>query len=127
MAGLNAAVKWLNQVGRDAINAKIVALTQCLADALAELYGVQLYLPGDMAQHHGVVSFTVEGAAPQAVETILGAQNIAVRAGLHCAPWVHEFMGTRDTGGTVRVSPGYFNSAGDVAALVDCVRAVVLD
>lgn len=125
LAGLNAAAKWLNEMGRDTINAKIAGLTQHLIGALAGVYGVQLYLPGDISQHHGVVSFGVADVAPQAVENILGAQNIAVRAGLHCAPWVHGFMGTQDAGGTVRVSPGYFGEINDVTALVSCVREVV--
>ena len=125
LAGLNAAVRWLNEVGRAEINCKIAGLTSGLSDLLAEVPGVQVYLPGAAAAHHGVISFTIEGAAPQAVENLLGAQEIAVRAGLHCAPWAHEFLGTRDGGGTVRVSPGYFNSEDDAAALVECVTAAV--
>lgn len=125
LAGLNAGVKWLNAIGRDAIHAKIAELTSCLLDALAELPGVELLLPNDMSRHHVVVSFTVDGVEPQALETVLGAQDIAVRAGLHCAPWVHKFMGTQYTGGTVRVSPGYYNLPDNIAALVDCVRDVV--
>ena len=125
LAGLNAAVKWLNETGRNTINAKIAGVTQHLIGALAGVYGVQPYLPGDMSEHHGVVSFAVEGVAPQAIEGILGAQNIAVRAGLHCAPWVHEFMGTQSGGGTVRVSPGCFSEIDDVTALVSSVREAV--
>ena len=125
LAGLNAAQKWLNETARDAIHAKIAELTSCLVNALAELPGVELLLPADMSRHHGVVSFAVGGVEPQALETVLGAQDIAVRAGLHCAPWAHEFVGTLTCGGTVRVSPGYFNVADDVAALGDCVSEVV--
>ena len=93
LAGLNAAVKWLNETGRDTINAEIAGLVRQLVEGLADVLDVQLYLPGNMARHHGVVSFAVAGVAPQAVENILGAQNIAVRAGLHCAPWVHGVHG----------------------------------
>ena len=125
LAGLNAALKWLNETGRDTINAKIAGVTQHLIGAFAGVYGVQLYLPGNISQHYGVVSFAVVGVSPQAVENILGAQNIAVRAGLHCAPWVHEFMSTQDAGGTVRVSPGYLSEVDDVAPLVACVREAV--
>ena len=125
LAGLNAAVKWLDAIGRDAVHAKISDLTSCLIEGLASLPGVELFLPAEMSQHHGVVSFAVDGAEPQALETVLGARDIAVRAGLHCAPWAHEFMGTLVRGGAVRVSPGYFNVAGDVEALVDCLREVV--
>jgi len=124
-AGLNAAVKWLNKTGRDAIHTRIADLTSCLIDALPTVPGVQLYLPADISQHHGVVSFTMGGVGPQGLETVLGAQNIAVRAGLHCAPWTHKFMGTLARGGTVRVSPGYFNSAQDFVPLMACVQSVV--
>ena len=117
LAGLNAAVKWLNKTGRDAIHTRIADLTSCLIDALGAMPGVEMLPPADMSRHHGVVSFTVGGVEPQALETILGARDIAVRAGLHCAPWAHEFMGTLARGGTVRVSPGYFNSADDVVVL----------
>lgn len=124
LAGLNAAVRWLNATGRDAIHAKIADLTVRLVGGLAALPGVELLLPADMSQHHGVVSFAVDGAEPQALETVLGARDIAVRAGLHCAPWTHEFMGTLARGGTVRVSLGYFNVADDVTALVKCVHSL---
>ena len=125
LAGLNAALKWLSETGRNSINTKIAGLTQHLIGALAGVYGVQPYLPSDKSRHHGVVSFTVDGVEPQALETVLGARDIAVRAGLHCAPWTHEFMGTLGAGGTVRVSSGYFNEIDDVAALVGCVGSVV--
>ena len=122
LAGLNAGVKWLAATGRDAIRTRIADLTSCLIDSLAELPGVELFLPADMSQHYGVVSFMVDGVESQAMETVLGARNIAARAGLHCAPWAHELMGTLACGGTVRVSPGYFNLTDDVATLVGCMR-----
>ena len=125
LAGLNAAVKWLNATGRDAVHAKIAYLTSCLIKGLASAPGVELLLPADMSQHHGVVSFAVDGVEPQALETVLSARDIAVRAGLHCAPWAHEFMGTLIRGGSVRVSPGHFNVEGDVEALVRLLRDVV--
>ena len=121
LAGLNAAVKWLNETGRDAIYTRIADLTSRLIDALAAVPGVQFYLPAGMSRHHGVVSFNVDGVEPQALEAVLGARDIAVRAGLHCAPWVHAFMGTLARGGTVRVSPGYFNLTDDVnTTLTNC-------
>ena len=126
LAGLNAAVKWLNAIGRDAVHAKISDLTSCLIEGLASLPGVELFLPADMSRHHGVVSFTLDGVEPQALGTVLGARDIAVRAGLHCAPWAHEFMGTLVRGGALRASAGWFNEAGDVEALVDCLYEAVI-
>ena len=125
LAGLNAAVKWLNATGRDAVHTKIADLTARLVGALAALPGVELLLPVDMSQHHGVVSFAADVVKPQTLETVLGARGIAVRAGVHCAPWAHEFMGTLARGGTVRVSPGYFNVEDDVEIFLRLLRDVV--
>lgn len=125
LAGLNEGVKWLNATRRDVIHARVAEITSYLINALTELPGVELFLPNEMSRHHGVVSFAVGGVEPQALETVLGARDVAVRAGLHCAPWTHEFMGTLARGGIVRVSPGYFNSVDDVAALTTLVQHTV--
>lgn len=113
IAGLNASLKWLNGTGREAINAHTQALIRELIDALSGLSGVRVYTPKKSDTPAGILSFTVDGVSAQSVETALGAQNIAVRAGLHCAPWAHEFVGTLKRGGTVRVSVGNFNSEQD--------------
>lgn len=125
VAGLNASLKWLNDVGRDDINDHIYVLTALLSMALDDLSDVTLYLPADKAQHQGTVSFSMQGILPQAIENALGAQNIAVRAGLHCSPWVHQFMDTQSSGGTVRVSLGYFNSEDDIHALQNVLQQLV--
>ena len=44
----------------------------------------------------------------------LGRRDVAVRAGLHCAPLAHQTVGTLDTG-TVRVSVSAFNTSGEIA------------
>ncbi|MDX2076626.1 MAG: aminotransferase class V-fold PLP-dependent enzyme, partial [bacterium] len=106
IAGLNASLKWLHETGRDVINTHTDALTNQLVSELQGIAGVRVFVP---RQHTSIVSLTVDGVAPQAVEATLGAQNIALRAGLHCAPWAHEWAGTLRSGGTVRVSVGYFN------------------
>lgn len=116
-AGLNASLKWLNETGRAAINSHIHEHTQILCDELSDLSDILLYLPKQRERHHGIVSFTIKDIMPQAIENALGAQKIAVRAGLHCAPWIHEFMSTQSAGGTVRVSVGYFNVQDEMYSL----------
>lgn len=111
IAGLNAALKWLSETGRETIVAHTLELTQALQESLASLDKVTTYMLADRSQQFGIVSFNVDRVRPQAVETALGAQNIAVRAGLHCAPWAHAFKGTDVFGGTVRGSVGNFNES----------------
>ena len=117
VAGLRAAVQWLIDTGREAINTHTHQLTLKMRVALTELSGVTVYAAND-AEHIGIVSFNVDGMTPQTVETALGANNIAVRAGLHCAPWTHEFIGTTQLGGAVRTSFGCFSTTEDVNTLV---------
>jgi selenocysteine lyase/cysteine desulfurase len=126
IAGLHAALCWLQELGREVLNAQVDSLTQQLRDKLAGLAGVELFLPSDLTQHNGIISFCVEGLSPQSVETALGAQNIAVRAGLHCAPWAHKFMGTQNIGGTVRVSAGYYNTPKDLDLFITLVHDLVI-
>jgi selenocysteine lyase/cysteine desulfurase len=118
IAGLHAALGWLQETGRDTINGQVELLTHKLCSALAELPNVKLYLPGEGVDCTGIVSFNVEGVSPQAIETTLGAKGIAVRAGLHCAPWAHEFAGTNKLRGTIRIGLSYFNTSKHISELI---------
>jgi len=121
VAGLKAALEWLIQTGRDAIIEQTMNQAHELREELEMLPDIELYTPPQSVPWCGITSFTVEYTQPQAIEAALGAQDIAVRAGLHCAPWVHEWMGTKMQGGTVRVSPGYFNDVAEVGQLSEFV------
>lgn len=124
IAGLHAALCWLQETGCDAINEHVETLTSELISTLSELPNVKLYLPGAGVAHTGIVSFNVEVVSPQAVETAIGAKGIAVRAGLHCAPWAHEFANTTLLGGTVRLSLGFLTASGYLQKLVDVLNAL---
>jgi selenocysteine lyase/cysteine desulfurase len=74
-----------------------------------------------------LLSFTVAGLDSAALAFTLDQRfDIAVRAGLHCAPLAHGALGTFP-GGTVRVSPGWFSTAAEIAffrdAVVECIRS----
>ncbi|MCS6836604.1 MAG: aminotransferase class V-fold PLP-dependent enzyme [Anaerolineae bacterium] len=122
VAGLHAALLWLHEQGREHLQSHLNSLTHALVSALQSIPQATVYTP---QQQSGIVSFTLEGISPQAIETALGAKNIAVRAGLHCAPWSHEWAGTLEQGGTVRVSGGWFSSEKEAAHLFDSLKAVV--
>ncbi|MEL7658304.1 MAG: aminotransferase class V-fold PLP-dependent enzyme, partial [Bacillota bacterium] len=72
-----------------------------------------------------VVSFVLDGMDPGEVSMILdSAFQIAVRSGLHCARDTHETIGTLEKGGTLRVSPNYFNSNHDIEQCIDAIRSI---
>jgi len=71
-----------------------------------------------------ILSFNIPGFLPNQVEYILDKEwNIIVRAGLHCAPLIHKTLKTLPTG-TVRVSPGFFNTKNDILALVRALESI---
>lgn len=114
IAGLNGALQWLNETGRDVINRHVDELTSELRQCLLDIPSVTVYLPQNLENHTSIVSFNIEGISPQAVENMLGSQNIAVRAGLHCSPWTHEWNRSMSQRGTVRVSVSVINSKLDI-------------
>lgn len=124
VAGLNASLKWLKAVGRGSVNKCTSDLSEYLIEGLCELSDITVFLPTDLKNHWGIVSFRAKNVMPQAVEAVLGSKNISVRSGLHCAPWAHRFTGTLNEGGTVRISPSYFNSHWDVSNLCAALHQI---
>lgn len=125
LAGLGAALDWLRETGRQPVTERARELASFLSEELARLPGIQVYLPPP-DRRTSIVSFTCSGISPQAIESVLGAKGIAVRAGLHCAPWCHQLLGTLQNGGSVRVSPGYFNTTAEIQALLAALRPVLV-
>lgn len=99
--GLREGLRYLNHVGVNSIfQAEHRQLERCGA-GLKKL-GFKTFRGEHQA---ATVSFLPEGDCEEAA-AFLAKQGIAVRAGLHCAPYAHESAGTLETG-TVRVSFGY--------------------
>ena len=112
IAGLGAGMRWLQQTGLERIfNREQNAAKHC-AEAL-ERMGMKVFHGPHQA---GTVSF-VPGCDCEEAAGILAKCGIAVRAGLHCAPYAHESAGTLDTG-TVRVSFGHDASFAQIRALL---------
>lgn len=91
-------------------------LIEKAVEGLADMPYVHCYA-GNSCTQAGVLSFNVEGMDCEEVGQYLAQHDIAVRAGLHCAPVAHESAGTDKTG-TVRVSVGAFNSKRDIAVFL---------
>ncbi len=118
IASLGASLGWLKETGIHTIAGHERALLQQMKDGL-QREGIVLYTPDAEIQQAGILSFNIHGYEPDEVGVILdGDYGIAVRTGYHCAPYIHDFLGTRETLGTVRASLSYFSTERDVDALV---------
>jgi cysteine desulfurase/selenocysteine lyase len=124
IAGLQAGVTFVRETGIDTIRKHEAALIAKLHEGLGEIPGAVLFGPTDPAMHCGPVSFTLAGCDPAQIAFLLDRDyEISVRAGLHCAPLAHRTIGTYPAG-TVRVSPGYFNTSGDIESFLLALRTV---
>lgn len=125
ISGLNAAINWIDEIGIEIIREKEKILAKRLIDGLQDVYGTKLYLPSNLNNHVGIISCTFNDYMPEDIGHILDEEfNIAVRTGYHCAPLVHDFLGTREKGGTVRLSLGYFNEKEDIDYLLTCLKDI---
>jgi cysteine desulfurase family protein len=125
VAGLAAGVQYVCEKGLDAIRAHEVKLCERLWRRLDELDGFQVFGHRDPARRVGTLSFRSETLPAAELGGILDqAFDIAIRPGLHCAPYIHRSIGTFPEG-AVRVSPGVFNSEEDIDALAQALAEVV--
>ncbi len=125
VSGLNAGVKWLLGKGLAAVHEQEMALTRKLRDGLRAIDGVTLYCGDNLAGHISVLAFNVDGMEAMNVGTILDVDhNIACRTGLHCAPLVHEQLGTDKLHGAVRFGIGPFNTEAHIDAAISAVGEI---
>lgn len=127
IASLNESLKWLLHTTQEHIEKQKKKLTERLITGLMRC-GATLYMPANEVEHTSIVSFNIPGYEPNEVGTILSEDfDIAVRTGYHCAPYVHNLIGSLDTHGTVRVSVGFFNTEADIDALIAAVSDIMGD
>jgi cysteine desulfurase/selenocysteine lyase len=124
VAGLNAGIAFVREQGPEAIRTHEVALTDRLAEGLAELDCTVLG-SRDPARRVGTLSFHTARMPAADLAAILDAEfGIAVRPGLHCAPYIHKAQGTFPDG-AVRVSPGPFNTREEMDYLLSALREIL--
>jgi len=122
--GLSAGIEYISELGWEKVASHETELSNHLIGGLAEIGPVRLI--GHQSAHRtGIVSFQVDGIDPSQLAGVLDASfGIQVRAGLHCAPKMHDSLGTLAGGGTVRVSPGMFNTVSDVQNMISAIEQV---
>jgi len=125
IAGLHAGVKWILEKGLGSLHHHEMKLTRMLVDGMKEIEGVSLYCQDDLTDHISVMAFNVNGLEAQDVGIMLDVDyNIACRTGLHCAPLVHEQLGTDKIKGAVRFGIGPFNTEEHIKAAIAAVKEI---
>lgn len=109
ISGLNASLKWLKNIGIENIYKKEKEIFNKLISLLKNYENIEIVGYREAEEQVGVVSCVFKGYAPDEIGQVLSDMDIAVRTGLHCSPYAHEFFGTFPAG-TVRLSVSYFTT-----------------
>ncbi len=120
-AGLAAAIDYIESIGFDSIEEKEYDLTKRAIEGIQKIPHVHILGSKDPADHHGIVSFTIEDVHPHDVSSILEADGIDVRAGHHCAQPLLEHLGV---GSATRASIMFYNTEEEIDALVESIASV---
>ncbi len=127
LAGLNAGLDWLQShdpagIEKNLTNRLLAGITTIPSVRVIGLEEGETDI--SLAGRLSVISLVIEGMDPAKAGMFLDADwDIAVRTGLQCAPLVHEAMGTQD-GGTIRISPGPFNTPGQIDILLEALASL---
>ena len=126
IAGLKAGIEYIKKLGTDYIAEREKHLEQKLVENLSLIRGISLKGYDSSRKRCPVISFVIDGKDSMVTSNRLNVEyNIALRAGFHCAYTAHKSIGT-DAVGTIRVSPGIFNSVKDMDALSMAVKEIAL-
>ena len=124
ISGLGAGLRYIFSEGLERISTHGQYLIDRLIEGLANVPKVRLYGAKDRSKQVPVVSLNIEGYEPGEVGAILDqAFDVKVRTGLHCAPGAHRTLGTFPSG-TVRLSPGYFNTIQEIDLTVHALEKI---
>jgi cysteine desulfurase / selenocysteine lyase len=124
IAGLGAGVTYLLKQGINNLRERELHICNQLTNSLANIPGVVIYGPKDINCKVPVVSINIGNTDSTEIGFILDrAFNIAVRAGLHCAPQAHRTIGTLAQG-TVRFSPSHFTTEQEIITAITAVNEI---
>ncbi len=119
--GLDAAIKYLQNVGFDFIAEQEHKLTQRMMEGMKKLPYIKIYGSSDPARHSGIVTFTMEGVHPHDISSVLNDDHVCVRAGHHCAQPLMQFIGA---GSTARASVYFYNTEEEVDRFLEHLSGV---
>lgn len=126
IAGLNASLKWIKQIGITCIETQEANNHQRLIDSLSAFSNIKRLGSQAVSDKIGVESVLFDGLSPDEVGRVLNNLGVSVRTGLHCAPLAHKFLGTYP-GGSVRFSVGYFNDDKDFEILSEALHTIAVN
>lgn len=127
LAGLSAALAYLQDVGLPAVREHEAALTRRFYAGVKDIDGVTVYGDFSAPERAAIVSLNLRGEDSGSVADALAEYyDIAVRPGAHCAPRMHRALGTEQTG-AVRFSFSWYNTEAEIDAAIQAVKELAAE
>lgn len=120
IAGLNAALKWIDEISISNLREKETRNRLRLLEILDNYWFIKVIGNYPQNNYVGIVSCVIDGISSDSAGQIFDKAGIAVRTGLQCAPLAHEFMKTYPAG-TIRFSVSYFTTEQDFQELIQAL------
>ncbi|MBO8462390.1 MAG: SufS family cysteine desulfurase [Firmicutes bacterium] len=118
---LGVAIAYIQSVGFDAIQEREHALTAFALEKMKEIEGVHMIGSKNADEHCGILTFTLDGVHPHDVSSILDFDQIAVRAGHHCAQPLMDYL---KVSSTTRASIAFYNTQEDIEKFVESLSQI---
>ena len=119
--GLAAAIDYINELGFDAIQKREDELTAYAFGEMKKIPHINIIGADDAGDHHGILTFTVDGVHPHDIAAIFDADGIDIRAGHHCAQPLHQFL---DVQSTARMSLAFYNDENDIKRFIGTLSSI---
>ena len=120
-AGLAAAIDYVNAIGMDEIAKREDMLTDIAFRKLSEVPHVKILGSSVASDHHGILTFVIEGVHPHDIAYIMDSDNVCVRAGHHCAQPLMKHLGVMST---TRASISFYNTEDEIERFVRSVAGI---
>lgn len=119
--GLATAIDFINSIGFDTIKKREEYLTKLALDELETDKHIHIIGSKDYTKHHGILSFTIDDVHPHDIAEILNSNNIAIRAGHHCAQPLLNHLGFLST---ARASFAFYNTKDEILYFCKILKTI---
>ncbi|MBQ5316106.1 MAG: SufS family cysteine desulfurase [Oscillospiraceae bacterium] len=119
--GLHAAIDYINSIGFEKIEERENYLTALAMNEMKKMPYVHIIGSDDPKEHHGIITFTVDGVHPHDIAAIMDSDGVYVRAGHHCAQPLLKFLRTMST---ARASIAFYNNDSDILRFTESLSGL---
>ncbi|MCR5816273.1 MAG: cysteine desulfurase [Ruminococcus sp.] len=120
-AGLHAAIDYYNSIGFDEIVRRERELTELAFEKMKAIPHVNIIGSQNAAEHEGIITFTIDGVHPHDIAAVFDSEDVAIRAGHHCAQPLHQFLNIQSS---ARMSLAFYNDEQDIERFIAVLKKV---